>query len=66
MGASHGSRVTLPCDAPIFCAQQVSFRMEKTDMGSHMMQSKHPLKVHCADCEPDRFQLYEPLQVVTE
>lgn len=38
MGASHGSGVTLPCDAPIFCAQHVSFRMEKTDMGSHLMQ----------------------------
>lgn len=38
MGASHGSVVTLPCDAPIFCAQHVSFRMEKIDMGSHLMQ----------------------------
>lgn len=38
MGASHGSGVTLPCAAPIFCAQHVSFRMEKTDMGSHLMQ----------------------------
>lgn len=38
MGASHGSGVTLPCAAPIFCAQYVSFRMEKTDMGSHLMQ----------------------------
>lgn len=38
MGASHGSGVTLPCAAPIFCAQHVSFRMEKTDMGSLLMQ----------------------------
>lgn len=38
MGAAHGSGVTLPCAAPIFCAQHVSFRMEKTDMGSHLMQ----------------------------
>lgn len=38
MGASHGSRVTLPCDAPIICAKHVSFRMEKTDMGFHLMQ----------------------------
>lgn len=38
MGASHGCGVTLPCAAPIFCAQHVSFRMEKTDMGSHLMQ----------------------------
>lgn len=38
MGASHGSGVTLPCAVPIFCAQHVSFRMEKTDMGSHLMQ----------------------------
>lgn len=38
MGASHGSVVMLPCDAPIRCAQQISFRMEKTDMNSHLMQ----------------------------